>query len=303
MLDNVIERLRQTVVNDLYATKTVNQCFVHWKPLIQQFIGSTPNAQSILDLGEHLREIFQSSSDSNNRNQSDVSSGGAAWEALVTWYINLCCAGSRVVAVKKMGQVPTPIRDAIAVNYSNFSCTTESDITVIVFPNTPMFTNPNITLLNRKGRVDKNKLSDAVTHTFENFEIGIIQCKTNWNDNAQIPMLWDMIYSAGGFRGRNISVGRNNFSIQQLGDGFTYSFVTVPSVRLEHFKDSSLAVKRVHNLSGGNYWGLESKDGVARCVKEIFNNYRNGYEQSDIRRTLSVAIPLLQSELKYFKID
>ena len=30
---------------------------------------------------------------------------------------------------------------------------------------------------------------------FDSFEIGVIQCKTNWNDNAQIPMLWDMIYS------------------------------------------------------------------------------------------------------------
>ena len=302
MKDNVIERLRQTVVNDLFATKTVNQSFSFWKPLIQQFIGSTPNAQSVLDLGEHLREIFQSSSDSNQRNQSDVSSGGTAWEALVTWYVNLCCVGSRVVAVKKMKQVPTPIQDAIAVNYSNFSCTTESDVTVIVFPNDPIFTNPNRTLLKRSGRVDNSKLSEAVSHTFEDFEIGIIQCKTNWNDNAQIPMLWDMIYSAGGFRGRQITVGRNTFSIQQLGDGFSYSFVTVPSVKLDHFKNTSLAVKRVYNLSGGNYWGLETKDGVARCVKEIFNNYRNGYEQSDIRRTLSAAIPQLQDELNYFKI-
>jgi hypothetical protein len=113
-------------------------------------------------------------------------------------------------------------------------------------------------------------------------------------------MLWDMIYSAGGFRGRQISVGRNNFSIQQLGNGFTYSFVTVPSVKLENFKNTSLAVKRVYNLSGGNYWGLATKDGVARCIKEIFNNYRSGYEQSDIRRTLSTAIPLLTNELKYF---
>lgn len=301
MRDNVIERLRQTVINDLFDTNTVNQCWGVWKPLIQSVIGANPNAQSVLDLGEHLREIFKSTG-TEGRNQSDVSAGGTAWEALVTWYVNLCCVGSRVIAVKKMGQVPTPIQDAIAVNYSNFSCTTESDITVIVFPNDPLFTNPNITLLNKKGWVDNKTLSEAVAHNFENFEIGIIQCKTNWNDNAQIPMLWDMIYSAGGFRGRQISVGRNTFSIQQLGDGFTYSFVTVPSVKLTNFKNTSLAVKRVYNLSGGNYWGLATKDGVARCIKEIFNNYRNGYEQSDIRRTLSAAIPLLHDELRYFRI-
>ena len=271
MQDNVIERLRQTVINDLFATNTVNQSFGHWKPLIQQYIGSTPSAQSILDLGEHLREIFKSSSDSSDRNQSDVSAGGTAWEALITWYVNLCCVGSRVVAVKKMGQVPTPIKDAIAVNYSNFSCTTESDITVIVFPDEPMFTNSNPTLLNKRGYVNNKELSEAVSNSFQSFEIGIIQCKTNWNDNAQIPMLWDMIYSAGGFRGRQISVGRNNFSIQQLGNGFTYSFVTVPSNKLENYDNTKLAVKRVYNLSGGNYWGLETKDGVARCETAMNN--------------------------------
>lgn len=301
MQDNIIERLRRTVINDLFETNTVNQCWGVWRPLIQNAIGTSPTPQSLLDIGEHLREIFKSTG-TEGRNQSDVSSGGTAWESLITWYVNLCSVGSRVVAVKKMGQVPSPIKDAIAVNYSNFSCTTESDITVIVFPNNKIFTHPNFCLLKQNGTIDSDKLSDAVAHKFEDFEIGIIQCKTNWNDNAQIPMLWDMIYSAGGFRGRQISVGRNNFSIQQLGDGFTYSFVTVPSVRLDNFKNTSLAVKRVYNLSGGNYWGLETKDGVARCVKEIFNNYRNGYENSDIRRTLSAAIPLLREELNYFKI-
>ena len=301
MRDNIIERLRRTVINDLFETNTVNQCWDVWKPLIQNVIGQSPTPQALLDIGEHLRDIFKSTG-TEGRNQSDVSSGGTAWESLITWYVNLCSAGSRVVAVKKMGQVPVPIKDAIAVNYSNFSCTTESDITVIVFPDDAIFTNQSFALLKQNGAIDNHKLSDAVAHKFENFEIGIIQCKTNWNDNAQIPMLWDMIYSAGGFRGRQISVGRNNFSIQQLGDGFTYSFVTVPSVKLEHFKNSSLAVKRVYNLSGGNYWGLETKDGVARCVKEIFNNYRNGYDNSDIRRTLSDAIPLLRSDLSYFNI-
>ena len=63
------------------------------------------------------------------------------------------------------------------------------------------------------------------------FEIGIIQCKTNWNDNAQVPMLWDMIYSAGGFRGRNITIGRNGYNIQNA-QSFTYSFVTVPSINV-----------------------------------------------------------------------
>ena len=298
---NIIERLRKQTVEDLFKTSSVNNCWSHWVGLIRNHIGSAPTPQSILDLGDHLRSIFQSTG-SSGRSQGDVSGGGAAWEALITWYINLCCVDTRVVAIKKMTQVPSPIRDSITVNYSNFSCTTESDITVIVFPDEPIFTQPNSSLIKKNGEIDNVKLSDAVSPLFENFEIGIIQCKTNWNDNAQIPMLWDMIYSAGGFRGRQISVGRNNYSIQQLGNGFTYSFVTVPSVKLEHFKNTSLAVKRVYNLSGGNYWGLATKDGVARCIKEIFINYTSGYDSADIKRTLSTAIPLLQSSLNYFRI-
>ncbi|MBQ5704790.1 MAG: hypothetical protein IIV49_06845, partial [Alistipes sp.] len=214
---------------------------------------STPH--SILDLGDHLREIFQSTRVAG-RDQGELSGGGAAWESLITWYVNLCCIGTRVVAVKKISQVPTPIKDAITVNYGSFSCTTESDITVIVFPDDEIFTHANTSFLKRSGTINSTNLSQTVGRLFRNFEVGIIQCKTNWNDNAQIPMLWDLIYSAGGFGGRQISVGRNNYSIQMLGSGFTYSFVTVPSVRLDSFSPTSLSVKRVYNLSGGNYWGL-----------------------------------------------
>lgn len=297
--DNVIERLRQQVVKDLFSTNSMSNPWRIWKPQINELIGDSPTPQSILDLGDHLRTIFKSTG-AEGRGQSSLSGGGTAWESLITWYVNLCCIGTRVVAIKKMGQVPIPIKDAITVNYSNFSCTTESDITVLVFPDDDVFTKPNQSLLNKKGKINKDALSKAVADRFQHFEVGIIQCKTNWNDNAQIPMLWDMIYSAGGFRGRQISVGHNNYSIQSLGNGFTYSFVTVPSVKLSNFKETSLCVKRVYNLSGGNYWGLETKNGVARSVKEIFQNYRSGYEQQNIMQSLIVAIPCLKTELKYF---
>ena len=311
MKDNVIERLRHMVVRDALKLNTVKLCWPTWNPIIMNSIGENPTAQSILDIGDHLREIFKTTG-KDDRTQSSVSAGGAAWESIITWYVNLCCVGSRVVAIKKMSQVPSPIRDAITVNYGSFSCTTEADITVVVFPDNQLFTETNSDLLKGNGEVDNKKLSSVVGGSmFTKFEVGIIQCKTNWNDNSQIPMLWDMIYKAGKFRSRQISVGKNNYNIKSLGNnediedignGFTYSFVTVPSVKLSNFKDTSLPVKRVCNLSGGNYWGIESKPGVARSVKEIFQNYINGYEHSDIRRTLSSSIPYLKDELKYFKL-
>jgi hypothetical protein len=133
--------------------------------------------------------------------------------------------------------------------------------------------------------------------------VGIIQCKTNWNDNAQIPMLWDMIYSAGGFRGRNITIGRNNFSIQSLKQ-FSYSFVTVPSNHRGVYNQNSVCVKRVTNLSGGNYWGKPTVPYVAKSLKEIFvSNYITGFN-SNIRHNLKNNISEFSQNksLSYFNL-
>ncbi|WP_195335276.1 hypothetical protein [Bacteroides fragilis] len=201
-----------------------------------------------------------------------------------------------------MGQVPLPIKEAITVNYENFSCSTESDITVVIFPDEDCFTSKEDAhiFFNSRGKYMKKELDKEVGEYFDKFSIGIIQCKTNWNDNAQIPMLWDMIYSAGGFRGRQISVGVNNYSIQSL-DSFTYSFVTVPSNKLSNFKPNSVSVKRVKGLSGGNYWGRITEQGIARSVKEIFNNYNSGFDNKNIRTTLKNAVSHIE-EYTYFKL-
>lgn len=299
-MGNIIEELRKQVIDDLFTTNTMKSSWLQWKEQIRDIIGDNPTPQSILNLGDYLRSIFQSTG-TEGRGQSDVSAGGTAWESLITWYVNLCCVGTRVIAIKKMGQVPTPIKDAITVNYSNFSCTTESDITVIVFPNHSAFTEYNSHFITNKGKICYESLNETVSDQFSIFQVGIIQCKTNWNDNAQIPMLWDMIYSAGGFRGRQITVGNNGYSIQALPT-FTYAFVTVPSNKLDNYKNTSLCVKRVYGLSGGNYWGLPSLSGVARSIKEIFQNYRDGFQHQDIKRTLNEEIPKLQTKHSYFNI-
>ena len=298
MRENVIEKLRETVVKGLFTTDTVQRCWPIWVNKIKAIIGDNPTPQSVLGIGDNLANIFKTTGN-EGRDQGELSAGGTGWESIIVWYINLCCIGTRVVAVKNMAHVPEPIKDAISVNYSNFSCTTESDITVIVFPDDALFTDSNY--LKRNGKIDIHALSEKVSDKFVDFQIGIIQCKTNWNDNAQIPMLWDMIYSAGGFGARQISVGRNNFSIQDL-ELFTYSFVTVPTNRITNYKTTSLSVKRVINLSGGNYWGLPTSNGIARSVREIFQNYRSGFVNTDIKRTLDAELPLLRTDYKYFNI-
>lgn len=111
---NIIEEIRQNAVADLFKTATVNNCWQRWGREIRAIIGNDPTPQSILDLGDHLAEVFRTTGQ-EGRDQSELSGGGTGWEALITWYFNLCTLGSRVVAIKKTGSLPTPIRDSITV--------------------------------------------------------------------------------------------------------------------------------------------------------------------------------------------
>lgn len=304
------EYFRQLSTESLFSTKTLQNCWPIWKVRINEILGEDFNETDIINLGDHLSDIFRTTG-VPGRGQSDVSAGGTAWESLVCWYINLCTVGSRTVAIRKMSLIPKPIQDAITVNYGNFACNTESDITVITFPDIHDYNiNLNELTIENNGELIstflKNKFNKQVSdylagRDFDKFEIGVIQCKTNWNDNAQIPMLWDMIYSANGFKGRNITIGREGFNIHDASN-FSYSFVTVPSNQRANYNSNSVAVKRVTNLSGGNYWGKPTQQHVSRSVKEIFtNNFQTGYP-NNIRTEIRNAIPELSDELSYFRI-
>ena len=311
MYNTIPDQLRKLAIENVFSTQTFQTCWQTWKPEINRLLGSNYTDNEILNLGDSLSDIFRSTGGAG-RGQGELSAGGTAWESLVCWYINLCTVGSRVVAVKKMSIVPKAIQDAITVNYGNFACNTESDITVIIFPNLYEYdTDVNqLNIINNTGNqivpFKRNKFNLELAHflaerDFNQYEIGIIQCKTNWNDNGQIPMLWDMIYSAGGFRGRNITLGRNGYNIQN-SQSFTYSFVTVPSNQNTVYNPNGVAVKRVTNLSGGNYWGKPSVQNVAKSLKEIFtNNYQSG-SRTGLRTDLRTAIPEMtnNNSLDYF---
>lgn len=296
---SLIELLRKQAIDALFQSPTVFYNWKVWGAEIKKIIGHTPSPQSILAIGDHLRYVFKKTGVSG-RSQGELSSGGTGWEALVCWYINLCCAGTRVVAFRKKSLLPKPVLDAITVKYANAACSSESDITVLVFPDLPEYTQDDPSWLTAKGNIVPKRLKASVNNNFSRFEVGIIQCKTNWNDNAQVPMLWDIIYTSGGIPSKQITVGQNNFSIKNIP--FTYSFVTAPTNNLGNFKLTSTCVGRVRKLSGGNYWGLDSKNGVANSIKEIFTNYQSGLPSSGIRQSITDIIPLLSSDLNYFNI-
>ncbi|OPC59297.1 hypothetical protein [Elizabethkingia bruuniana] len=305
---NIVEYYRKKAIDNIFNVTSFQNAWNVWQPEINTILGQELTANNILNLGDRLSDIFSTTRQSG-RNQSSLSAGGTVWEALVCWYINLCTVNSRIVAIRRMSLVPKHIQDAITVNYGNSPCNTESDITILVFPNTNEYTTnmENVSYNNRylstNGILNNEILDSLIQRDFADFEIGIIQCKTNWNDNAQIPMLWDMIYSAGGFSGRNITIGRNNYSIQNC-QKFTYSFVTVPSNNGSYFS-TNIAVKRVYNLSGGNYWGKQTTPDVCRSLKEIFNNnYANGFNTGGARNSITAVINQFEEtgDYSYFKI-
>jgi hypothetical protein len=245
---NLTEILREKSITSLFQANTFKESWSNWNLEINRILSPQYSENELINLGDHLSEIFNSTNGTDGRTQSKLSGGGASWESLVCWYINLCSIGSRLVAIKKMSLVPKPIQEAITVNYGNFPCNTESDITLLIFPDLKEFNEDfgSINLLDREGKsfptilkngeLNHNLINHLVDLNFHKMGVGIIQCKTNWNDNAQIPMLWDMIYSVGGFRNRNITIGKNSYSMKNVNE-FSYSFVTVPSNKKSIFKD------------------------------------------------------------------
>lgn len=310
---NIVEYLRETAVRELFKIGTFKRAFPVWRTNIDQILPAL-NPINVVNIGDHLSEIFQSTG-SKGRSQSSLSGGGAGWEALLSWYLNLCLLESRTVVLKyKKDLIPTPVREAITVSYGSFPSNTESDLIAITFPNKSEYVSDKysisirdnhgklISTSNNKGRYNYKPIVDAlIDRDFSECEIGIIQCKTNWNDNAQIPMLWDMIYSSDGFDGRQISVGNSVYSIRNI-QKFTYSFVTVPTNDDSKIKPGSTSVKRVQNITGGNYWGKPSKSAVASSIKEIFGrNFQSGSNQG-LRSNLTTALQKLGDEYSYFEL-
>lgn len=298
----MIESYREAAVKSAMSTNSAINSFQHWSKSISSITGGKLSGRIIFDLGDHLRDIFNSSSQGNTRigesPNSSVSSGGAAWESLVCWYLNLCLIGSNVVVIKsKKDLLPCFITDAIAVKYNNFKSNTEADLIYIAFPK-------GVNWPQKNKKEQYSHYFDRILSTafsMKDIGIGVIQTKTNWNDNAQIPMLWDMVYAAKGF-GRNVTVGSKGRSIDSFAS-FTYSFVTVPSQKDtdKNYKVTSTAVNRVRNISGGNYWGLPTKNGIADSLNEFIGRNLSSYiPNSDLIDWLDQQIILLKTNYSYF---
>lgn len=314
MSENIVEHLREAAVSQLFQMNSFKNAWPSWKEEIEHNIENlTPN--NVVNLGDKLADVFRLTS-VEGRSQSTVSGAGNAWEALVCWYLNLNLIGSRTVVVKQSRLlIPEPVRQALIVSYGTFPSGTESDLIAITFPNTSNYTMNKFdisirgddgetipTEIGANNRFNYKPLIDELlSNDFSECEVGVIQCKTNWNDNAQIPMLWDMIYSSSGFVRDTISVGTSAFSIKNLNK-FTYSFVTVPTVNKDNFKIDSTAVQRVRNLSGGNYWGHPSESSIAHSLKDMFGRIFSSASSEGLIARLKSELQHLDTKYSYFNL-
>ena len=214
------EHHRKLAMKSVEAISTWKACWPVWETEIFNLTNGLSDAKRIHELGDHLRDVFFATN-TGNRDQGSLSGGGAGWEPLVTWYLNLVLSGTNSVAMRQSkAVVPLTLLDATTISYGNNQTNTESDVCVVVYPND--FTFP---------ATDKDfakNLDLEIAKRIASIELGNIQCKTNWNDNAQIPMLWDMVYRASFGSATGIHIGKNGYNVSNL-KRFTYSFVTVPS--------------------------------------------------------------------------
>lgn len=278
-LTGFLEAYRKEQIKRLQGMKSFGSCWPIWEEQILRHTNNFTDARGVYDLGSKLSDIFRSTG-GVGRDQASLSGGGAAWEALVCWYLNLVFAGTRAIAFKQnRALVPPCIFDAATVTYGNSPTNTESDISVIVVPKGASLPT-NVT-----GRLET--FEALLKQDFSQVTLGIIQCKTNWNDNAQIPMLWDMVYKADYAKSSGVVIGRNGYSVRHLN--FSYSFVVVPSQKAE-IAAGSVPTIRVNALSGGNFWGQATKKGVALSLNEIFMRNFGSAFNSNVQDTIKNAI-------------
>ena len=222
---------------------------------------SSLTKRNIFDLGDHLSEAFLSVG--GTRGQSDVGQAGVVWESLIVWYLNICLCGTNAVAFKGNKQfIPTTIDKALTVTYENLSLRSETDTLLVHLDNDELSQEIDSVAESLK------KYIQIIDRHHNDVKLINLQCKTNWNDIAQIPMLWNLVYSPT-FQHDYVGVGINGYNVSSFSV-FRYAFVTVPTQKNYNFKPNCLPVLRVRTCSGGNYWGRPTQSGVAFSIKEIF---------------------------------
>ena len=269
-----IEAYRKRILGHLSAVNSFSQSWEQFEPVVREKLSSNLG-QSVFSLGDSLSEIFRSNM-VTGRGQAVVAGAGTVWECLVAWYLNFVFTGTNVIAARQNRLfVPGTITKALTVTIANQRTNSESDVIVFCIPDE----------FNRAPSSSLESLDNIIRNNLQSVDLSVIQCKTNWNENSQIPMLWDLIYNSTDFRIPNISVGIEGFNPVSFRR-FSYAFATVPTSR-GPFTQNKLCVLRVKNLTGGNYWGCSTSAGVASSIKEFFTrNFPSAFQEGGVESHL-----------------
>lgn len=280
---NPLEEFRLKIIQDLHDIASWRNPYPEIKRRLNEFLGPNPSGSRIFEIGSNLSQIISNpdirrGNAAGNEGQGQLAAAGKLWEAAHVWYLNLVFSGTSVIAVmNKKKFLPRRIKDAITVTVNASSCNSESDIVVFNVPETQTIS-PNIESINNKIYNNANVV-----------DLTILQTKTNWNDNSQIPLLWDMIY--GGAGSERVRLGCEGIAPNAFRS-FRYAFSTLPSGRKDDYTSDAIKVRRVIHLSGGNYWGKPTRNRVASAISEFFDrNYQRHFNnipiQEHIERNLS----------------
>lgn len=256
---NLIEEIRSGVLRDTFRQPVGLASLV--AEALTEFDFRDRPSRWVSQLGSSLNALFA------KRQKIPTSSMQPLWRDLVLWYLNLCYAGTHAVAVTKRFVLPC-VRDALSINYDNRSVKSDMDIVVLACP---ALLDPVPGVLGEKAMLAR---ADALLgESFGKSAVVNVQAKTHWNDSAQTPMLWNVIYRQARLRQiveNGFGVGRGMWSIANLGD-FGYAFVCAPSNREAlNYEPHRVAVLRVRGMTAGAYWGHPTRNGVAASIGEFF---------------------------------
>lgn len=266
-MQSLVEQLRTEALADVFGIPLFASQWEVRRDFLMAKLSPDPTRASVLGLGDSLSEAFKLCG-AQDRSQRGVVGAGAVWEALVVWYLNLCLLGTHAVCIRGVRLSPRPVADALSVVCDNAVLSTEPDVLLISskrLSDIPSQTTRELALREADRVLEADFGSTGVID---------FQCKTNWNDTAQVPMLWNMLYSytySGKLTADALLIGWKGHSLRNLG-WFGYGFVTVPTQRKgpRGFKPGHLEVLRVKTMSAGNYWGYPTMERVALNLKECF---------------------------------
>jgi hypothetical protein len=250
----------------------------YYRPEAQKHLlaGGKPGSatgEKVWRLGEHLREVFKSNPATRagsvgGEGQAMLATAGSAFESLLVWYLNLLLWGSEAIVNGKvkdqLSTIPDTLRKITTVRMGNYTSNSETDLLAYSVPASAMAV-PH-------GGFGRKEADELIRANLHETEVSILQAKTNWRDNAQIPMLWNWVYEDPNPVSGAYVVGVDGFSPLGL-KRFTYGFVTVPTGGEDAVgkdaKPHHIHVRRVSRLGGGNYWLHATKDGVANCINQF----------------------------------